>query len=233
MKGVMEPSSNRNNYISTWWISSRIAAVSRFRLVLMDSAVVSLLCPHWMSRGEIPWSKPQEKAPGSPADLGSSHSCQQIHPPLGICSRSREEMRKELRCLSFFVPSSGSWMLSGKIQGWPFPNTGYMREDILHWFVLFQIFCPKQDQMAIWLSFFIQISMRYRKLFSPVLQTLHPVKQFSLFPSDDDLHSCISIFRACLKISIAWQCIKRTIVGVFFVSGSLSQHAFLSAGPKH
>lgn len=38
MKGVMEPSSNRNNYISTWWISSRIAAVSRFRLVLMDSA---------------------------------------------------------------------------------------------------------------------------------------------------------------------------------------------------
>lgn len=87
--------------------------------------------------------------------------------------------------------------------------------------------------MAIWLRFSIQISMRYRKLFSPVLQTLHPVKPFSLFPSDDDLHSCISICRGCLKISIAWQCIKRTIVGVFFVSGSLSQYAFLCARPRH
>lgn len=87
--------------------------------------------------------------------------------------------------------------------------------------------------MAIWLSFSVQIGMRHRKLLSPLLQTLHPVKKFSLSPSDDDLHSCISIFRSFLKISIAWQCTKRTIVGVFFVSGHLSQQAFLGAGPRH
>lgn len=235
MKGVMEPSSNRNNYILTWWNSSRIAAVSRFRLVLMDSAVVSQLCPHWMSRGAAPWSKHQGKTPGGPADLGSSHqmSADSLTSWRLLKEQRERGMRKELRCLSFFVPSSESWMLLGKIQGWPFPNTGNVREDILHCSVLFQIFYPKQGQIAIWLSFPVQISMRYRKLFSPLLQTLHPVKKFSLLPSDDDLHNCVSIFKSCLKISIAWQCTKRTIVGVFFVSGSLFLHAFLSVGPRH
>lgn len=39
--------------------------------------------------------------------------------------------------------------------------------------------------------------MTHRTLFSLFLQSFLPVKQFSLFRADDNLHSCISIGRTC------------------------------------
>lgn len=118
MKGLMEPSSNRNNYISTWWNSSRIAAVSRISLVLMDSAVVSQPCPHWMSRGAIPWSKYQEKAPGSPAGLGRSHQVPADSPtPWGLLKEQRGEWERNWGVFLSLFPALGPGCSQGRSRG--------------------------------------------------------------------------------------------------------------------
>lgn len=119
MKGVMEPSSNRNNYISTWWNSSRIAAVSTFSLVLMDSAVVSQPCPHWMSRGATPWSEYEEKAPGNPADLGRSHQVSADSPISwwALLKEQRVEWKRNWCVFPSLFPALGPGCSQGRSRG--------------------------------------------------------------------------------------------------------------------
>lgn len=142
MKGMIEPSSNRNNYILTWRNSSRTAAASTFSWVCdgfgvfsWGQAVASQPCPQLMSRGAIPpsdarrkWSSWESCWSGQVTSGVSSFT----HLLVGFAQGAESGRRKELTPLFFLVPGIGSWMLPGSIQWWPFPSTGCMGEYILH-----------------------------------------------------------------------------------------------------
>lgn len=118
MKGVMEPSSNRNNYIPTWWNSSRIAAVSMLRLVLMDSALVSQLCPHLHEQS----CSTLEQTPGGsswgPADLGSSHQLPADSPiSWGLLQEQRGEWERSWGVFLSLFPALGPGCSQGRSRG--------------------------------------------------------------------------------------------------------------------